>query len=60
MGREDDHLAVLDETLTVRGVDGLSVIDSSIMPTMPSANTWAATMMIAEKAAEMLIQRARK
>ncbi|MGE6743547.1 GMC family oxidoreductase [Allorhizobium pseudoryzae] len=60
MGREDDHLAVLDETLTVRGVDGLSVIDSSIMPTMPSANTWAATMMIAEKGAEMLIQRARK
>lgn len=60
MGREDDPMAVLDETLAVRGIDGLNVIDSSIMPTMPSANTWAATMMIAEKGAAMLIARARQ
>ena len=54
MGPATDRLAVLDETLAVRGVEGLHVIDSSVMPTMPSANTWAATMMIAEKGADML------
>lgn len=60
MGRDDDPMAVLDETLAVRRMNGLSVIDSSVMPTMPSANTWAATMMIAEKGAAMLIDRARR
>ena len=59
MGPEGDRMAVLDERLRVRGIEGLSVIDSSIMPTMPSGNTWAATMMIAEKGADMLIADAR-
>ncbi|NMG41681.1 FAD-binding protein [Chelativorans sp. ZYF759] len=60
MGPEGDRMAVLDERLRVRGIEGLSVIDSSIMPTMPSGNTWAATMMIAEKGADMLIADARR
>lgn len=60
MGAADDRMAVLDETLRVRGVENLAVIDSSVMPTMPSANTWAATMMIAEKGADMLIAAARR
>lgn len=54
MGPDDDPLAVVDSSLKVRGVDALYVIDASVMPTSPSANTAAATMMIAEKAAEMI------
>ena len=52
MGSDDK--AVVDDRLRVRGVDNLSLIDASIMPTMPSANTNAATLMIAEKGADLL------
>jgi len=55
MGTAEDTMAVLDETLQIRGIDALHVIDSSVMPTIPSANSWAATMMIAEKGAQMLL-----
>jgi len=54
MGPASDPIAVVDDQLRVRGLDGLRVIDASIMPTMLSANLNAATMMIAEKAGDML------
>jgi choline dehydrogenase len=46
-----DPLAVVDPRLKVVGVDALRVVDASVMPTMPSGNTYAATNMIAEKGA---------
>jgi choline dehydrogenase len=58
MGPETDPTAVVDDQLRVRGVQCLRVIDASIMPSMPSANTYASTMAIAEKGADMLRGRA--
>jgi choline dehydrogenase len=49
---------VVDDQLRVHGLEGLRVIDASVMPTMLSANLNAATMMIAEKATDMLLDRA--
>lgn len=55
MGAATDPLAVVDASLRVRGVPGLRVVDASVMPTTPSGNTNAATMMIAEKASDLIL-----
>ncbi|HTW68315.1 MAG TPA: GMC family oxidoreductase N-terminal domain-containing protein [Acetobacteraceae bacterium] len=54
MGPASDPTAVVDDQLRVHGMHALRVVDASIMPVMPSANTYASTMMIAEKAADLI------
>ncbi len=54
MGRADDPLAVVDQRLRVLGIDGLRVVDASVMPLITSGNTNSPTIMIAERASDML------
>ena len=57
MGPGTDRTAVVDDQLRVHGLAGLRVVDASVMPSMPSANTYCSTMMIAEKASDMILGR---
>ena len=54
MGPATDPTAVVDDQLRVHGLQSLRVVDASIMPAMPSANTYATVLMIAEKASDMI------
>ncbi|MEO6298427.1 MAG: choline dehydrogenase [Paracoccaceae bacterium] len=53
----EDELAVVDSELRVRGIEGLRVVDSSVFPTEPNANLNAPTIMVAERASDMLLGR---
>ena len=56
MGVASDPMAVVDADLKVRGIHGLRVVDSSVMPNITSGNTAAPTMMIAQRVAELLME----
>jgi choline dehydrogenase len=55
MGPAHDPMAVVGPDLRVRGIDGLRVIDASVFPSVPSANINAATIMLAEKACDLVL-----
>ena len=54
MGVAGDAMAVVDGDLRVQGIEGLRVVDASVMPTLIGGNTNAPTMMIAEKISDLL------
>jgi choline dehydrogenase len=55
-----DEMAVVDPQLRVRGVEGLRVVDCSIMPRITNANLQATVIMIGEKAADMILSGSRQ
>ena len=54
MGAASDDTAVVDPQLRVRGVEGLSIADGSIFPSMPTVNPMVATFMIGERCADLV------
>lgn len=56
MGPDSDSMAVVDERLRVKGVQGLRVVDASVMPTIVAGHTNAPTVMIGEKGSEMIVE----
>ncbi len=58
MGRPEDRSSVVDNQLRVHGLENLRVADSSVMPAIVSANTYATSLMIGEKASDLLLGRA--
>ena len=59
IGADGDELAVVDSALRVRGVQGLRVIDASVMPLIPNVNTDLPTRMVGYHAAEMMVEERR-
>ena len=55
IGSKDDPMAVLDKDCKVRGIEGLRVVDSSVFPTIPNGNLNGPTIMVAEKAADIIL-----
>jgi choline dehydrogenase-like flavoprotein len=58
MGHDDDPEAVVGADLRVHGIDGLRVIDASVMPKLVSANTNAPTMAVADRAVSLMRDKA--
>ena len=54
MGPATDSRAVVDDQLRVHGLQALRIVDASVMPMLPSANTFASTIAIAEKGADLI------
>ena len=57
MGAKNDPMAVLDENLKVRGLNGLRVCDASAMPTQITGNLYATVLAMAEKAADIILDK---
>ncbi|MBF4376500.1 GMC oxidoreductase, partial [Vibrio anguillarum] len=55
MGADDDPMAVVNEQCQVRGIQALRVVDSSIFPSIPNGNLNAPTIMVAERAADLIL-----
>jgi choline dehydrogenase len=56
----NDDMAVVDAQLRVHGIDGLRIADASVLPTIPASNTNAAAILAGEKAADFMLEEARR